>query len=242
MRRMSTPRLLFTWPLGIALAVLGLGMSGRRDCRAAEPEKAADKSADTATDKAQWKSLFDGRSLKGWKETDFPGHSKVEVKGGTIVMLQGSQMTGITWTGEFPTMDYEIVTDAQRVDGSDFFYGLTFRYGDSPCSLILGGWGGGVIGLSSIDGQDASENETTQYMEFKTGRWYRVRLRVTKAKIEAWIDDKKLIDVDTKDRKFSIRPEVALSRPLGFSCYATTAALRDIKLRKLTPAELKSGK
>jgi hypothetical protein len=201
--------------------------------RAAEPEKAADA--------AQWKSLFDGRSLKGWKASDFPGHNHVEVKDGTIVMLAGSQMTGITWTGECPKINYEIALDARRVDGSDFFCGLTFPFGDSPCSLIVGGWGGGVVGLSSINGSDASENETSQYLEFKTGQWYRVRLRVSDAKIEAWIDGKKLVDVPSEDRTFSIRPEVMLSKPLGFSCYETTAALRDIKLRRLGPADLKGG-
>ena len=30
-----------------------------------------------------------------------------------------------------------------------------------PVHLIVGGWGGTVVGLSSIDGMDASENETT---------------------------------------------------------------------------------
>jgi hypothetical protein len=200
--------------------------------QAAEPKEAIDA--------APWKSLFDGRSLKGWKASDFPGHNKVEVKDGMIVMLAGSQMTGITWTGEYPKINYEIALDAQRVDGSDFFCGLTFPLGDSPCSLILGGWGGGVVGLSSINGSDASENETSQYMEFKAGQWYRVRLRVSDARIEAWIDDKKAIDVPTQDRKFSIRPEVMLSKPLGFSCYETTAALRDIKLRRLGAEDLKA--
>ena len=38
---------------------------------------------------------------------------------------------------------------------------------------------GGVVGLSSIGGFDASENETTQFVEFKNGQWYKIRLRVT---------------------------------------------------------------
>src|SRR5262249_54003361 len=130
-------------------------------------------------------------------------------------------------------IDYEISLEAMRVSGSDFFCGLTFPVGEAPCSFIVGGWGGGVVGLSSIDGSDASENETTQYKEFTTGRWYKVRVRVTKEKIEAWIDDKKMVDLPTKDRGISIRVEVELSRPLGISSYATTAALRDIKLRRL---------
>ena len=45
--------------------------------------------------------------------------------------------------------------------------------------ILLGGWGGGVVGISSIDTMDASENETTKYRQFVTDRWYKVRLRVT---------------------------------------------------------------
>jgi hypothetical protein len=130
-------------------------------------------------------------------------------------------------------MNYEISLQAMKVSGDDFFCGLTFPVGDSPCSLIVGGWGGTVVGLSSIDDQDASENETTTSMDFAHGRWYRIRVRVTPKKIEAWIDDENVIAAATTGHKISIRPEVSLSRPLGIATWKTEAALRDIKLRKL---------
>jgi Domain of Unknown Function (DUF1080) len=205
------------WSLG---ALLCLTLAAQ--CPAAEPA---------------WKSLFDGKSLAGWKKTAFGGEAEVEVKDGRIVMAAGSPMTGITWTREFPKIDYEISLEAMRVDGSDFFCGLTFPVGESPCSFIVGGWGGGVVGLSSIDGSDASENETTRYQEFESGRWYAIRVRVAKDKIEAWIDKTRMVDLDTKDRRISIRVEVELSRPLGICCFATTAALRDIKVRTLGATE-----
>jgi hypothetical protein len=110
--------------------------------------------------------------------------------------------------------------------------------GESPCSFIVGGWGGGVVGLSSIDGSDASENETTQYQEFESNRWYTIRVRVTDNKIQAWIDKTKMADVDLKDKKISIRIEVEVSRPLGIASFATRAALRNIQIRKLSPTEL----
>jgi hypothetical protein len=180
------------------------------------------------------KSLFDGQSLKNWKKTEFGGEGEVEVKDGTIVMETGNRMTGITWSGEeLPKFDYQVSVEAMRVNGSDFFCGITFPVGNDPCSFIVGGWGGGVVGLSSIDGSDASENETTQYQDFASGRWYKVRVRVTKEKIEAWIDDKKMVDLPLKERRISIRTEVELSRPLGIACFATTAALRNITLERL---------
>lgn len=181
----------------------------------------------------QWQSLFDGKTLKGWKSTEFGGEGDVEVKDGTILLPIGSEMTGITRTGDVPKMNYELSLDAMRVDGSDFFCGLTFPVGPDPCSLIVGGWGGGVVGLSSLDGHDASDNDTTQFISFEKGRWYSVRVRVTPGKIEAWLDNKRIVDADVKDKKISIRSEVELSKPLGIASYSTTAALKNIKLRKI---------
>ncbi len=189
--------------------------------------------ADPPAKEAPGKSLFDGKSLDGWKKTEFGGEADVEVKDGRIVMLAGNPMTGITWTREFPKTNYEVSLEAMRVDGSDFFCGLTFPVGDDPCSFIVGGWGGGVVGLSSIDGSDASENETTRYQEFESGRWHKIRVRVTKDKIQAWLDAQQMVDLELADHRISIRPEVELSRPLGVSCFSTTAALRDIRVRSL---------
>ena len=176
--------------------------------------------------------LFDGKTLSGWRVSDFAGKGPVRVEDGKLILEMGT-MTGVTYTNDIPTMNYEIGVEAMRVDGSDFFCGLTFPVGKDPCSLIVGGWGGGVVGLSSLDGQDAANNETTQYINFEKGRWYRVRLRVMPTKIQAWIDDDKVIDAETADRRISIRLEVEESRPLGFASWSTTAALRNIYLRKL---------
>jgi hypothetical protein len=186
----------------------------------------------------EWQSLFDGKSLKNWKSSEFGGEGEVSVKDGMIVMQQGSEMTGITWTGgELPKINYEISLQAQRIDGSDFFCGLTFPINDLPCSLIVGGWGGGVVGISSLDGLDAANNETARFESFKKERWYKIRMRVTDKGLMSWIDGKQVVGVETKGRKISIRPEVELSRPLGVSCYSTVSGLKEIQIRKLTPAE-----
>lgn len=191
----------------------------------------AEKPAGAAAAKPA-KDLFDGKTLAGWKVTDFAGHGEVQVKDGRILLGNGV-MTGITWTNDLPRIDYEISVEAMRVDGSDFFCGLTFPVKDDPCSLIVGGWGGGVVGLSSLDGQDAANNDTTHYMNFQNGRWYQVRLRVTGTNITAWIDSDKLVDADIVGKTVSIRPEVDGSKPLGIASWSTTAALRNVRLRKL---------
>jgi len=184
-----------------------------------------------------WHSLFDGKTLNGWRVTEFGGRGEVEVKDGQLLIHMGAMLTGVSWTNPVPKADYEVELDAMKVDGGDFFCGLTFPVSDSFCSLILGGWGGGVVGLSSIDGQDASENETTKYIPFDKSRWYHIRLRVTKAKIEAWIDNDKLVDQSIMDRRISLRPgEIELSAPFGLATWQTTAALRNLRIRSVRAA------
>jgi hypothetical protein len=183
-------------------------------------------------------ALFDGKDLDDWRvieQVDFEDHGKVEVRDGQVLLGRGKPASGIAWRGDFPRVNYEVTLQAKRVEGSDFFCGLTFPVGDSYCTLILGGWGGGVTGLSNIDQMAAVENETTDYVEFQQDRWYRVRLRVAEDKLEAWVDDRQIVDVLTKDRKFSIWWEQEPARPFGIASWNTAAALRDIQLRPLEP-------
>jgi Domain of Unknown Function (DUF1080) len=182
-----------------------------------------------------WTSVFDGKTLTNWAVTDFAGHGPVTVEAGQIKIAAGDDLSGITWTnGPLPKTDYEISLDAVKKQGGDFFCGLTFPVADSSCSLIVGGWGGGLVGLSSLDDQDASENETTKTMYLETGHWYHVVVRVTPKKIEAWLDKEKVVDVSIVGRKVSLRAgPIYLSAPFGVATFATTAELKDFKLRLL---------
>jgi Domain of Unknown Function (DUF1080) len=183
-----------------------------------------------------WKPLFDGQSLAGWQVTDFTGHGPVKCESGLLVIEAGQELGGVNWTNEVAKMNYEVALDAMLVEGSDFFCGLTFPVGGAYCSLIVGGWGGAVTGLSSIDGEDASENETTINKNYEPHRWYRIRLRVTETKIEAWVDTEKIVDLATKHRTIGLRfGDIELSKPLGFATYQTRAALREIKIRRIEP-------
>jgi hypothetical protein len=189
------------------------------------------------TDESQI-NMFDGKSLGKWQASDFFRPGKIYVKDGSIYIEKSTDvgfMQGIRWTGSLVKMNYEILLDAMRVEGSDFFCGLTFPVGEKPCTLILGGWGGTLCGLSSLDNMDASENGTTTFVEFENNRWYHVRLTVTPEKIQAWLDgdDEPLIDAEIKDRAIDIRYECEPSLPLGIATYQTTAAIRNIIIRKL---------
>jgi hypothetical protein len=184
--------------------------------------------------------LFDGRSLAGWKLAGFEGEGDVKVEpefqgdGPAIVIGKGVTLSGVTWIrgGELPRTNYELSLEAMRVDGADFFCGLTFPVGKAACTFVVGGWSGMVVGISSIDDADASENETTTGMEFADKRWYRIRVRVTDRKIEAWIDREQKVDVEWPGKKIALRPgDIQQSLPLGIASYMTTAAVRNIRLK-----------
>jgi hypothetical protein len=154
-----------------------------------------------------------------------------------LVLGMGDPFSGVNWTNSVPTTKYEIALDAMRVMGSDFFCGLTFPVDSSFCTLVVGGWGGSLVGLSSLDSLDASENETSRYMSFDQQRWYRIRLRVTEGRIEAWIDKEKVVDIRTHDRRIGLRAgDIELSKPLGIACWQSMAALREIKIRRVSEA------
>lgn len=190
-----------------------------------------------AVDQDGWKSLFNGKDLEGWKITNFGGEGEVFVEDGAVVISQGNDLSGIHTERQLPTSGYEVQFEAQRAAGNDFFAGLTFPVGESHCSLIIGGWGGGLCGLSSLNGMDASENETTSYRDFEKGRWYAIRLVVTDDHISAWIDGKNIVDVDTTGQRIGTRIEVDRSKPFGFATWQTTAKLRHIRIRSLPAAE-----
>jgi hypothetical protein len=214
-----------------ALALLVAGCATAAPVPSTSPAK-ADKSGNDAG--AQ--SLFDGKTLGAWQVTDFGGGGEVVAEKGQITLNAGAVLTGIHYgkTNELPLTDYEISFETMKIEGSDFFCALTFPVAKSHATLVLGGWGGATTGLSSIDDLDASENDTTKFLNYKSKQWYRLRLRVTPGKIEAWLDDEKIVDMDIADRKVSMRPgEIEMSAPLGIATYQTSAAVRNIKLRRL---------
>ena len=210
-----------------------------------------------------WTVLFDGSSLENWTETDFGGGAPVEIEDGAMVLPFGNDLTGVTLTGDaakaLPKTDYVLELHAKRVSGNDFFCGLTLPVPSAPdpddanpdeegerepgtvpshATVILGGWGGGLTGMSSIGGLDASKNPTTGFRRFETGKWYRLRVAVTDRSVVATLDGDALFAADIDGEVVGMRSETKLSRPLGIATYTTTGAVKDIRVRPLAEKEI----
>ena len=108
-----------------------------------------------------WRTLLDGHTHAGWGSADnVAGLGELRFEKPGMVFDFGDPLTIAVYTNALPTVDYEVEIVGRKVEGADFFCGFTFPVSTNHCSLILGGWGGFVTGISSLDGLDASENET----------------------------------------------------------------------------------
>ena len=182
---------------------------------------------------APFAPLFDGASLVGFEITDFGGQGRVHVEDGRLLLEPGSPLTGVHRPEPLPARSYELRFQAARLLGNDFFCGVTFPVGEQHLTLVLGGWGGAVCGLSSLDGLDAAHNETRWLMHCERDRPVAVAILSTPERVEVRIDGGLRCAVDLRGRRLSLRAEMEPCRPLGFASFATRAAYWDLRWRPL---------
>jgi hypothetical protein len=186
--------------------------------------------------------LFDGKSLDDWEARDAGASGDVDIEDDMMILGTGESLTGVVYrkADKLPVTNYEITLEAQRIQGFDFFCGLTFPVGDlKTCvTLVLAGWGGSVTGLSNVDGIDAADNSTGHYRRFDDKKWYRVKVRVTPENVSVWSNDEKIIDLDLEGRKLGLRPgPIEDYAPFSITTYQTKAAIRNVRVKALPPKD-----
>lgn len=194
---------------------------------------------------AGWE-LFSPAHLQHWRDAGMAhgaGFTREEDAPGGLILHAGSPMTGVVyphWAHDgLPVTDYAIQYEAKRISGEDFFGTVTFPVGsvDRCVSFVLGGWGGSQVGISSIDGYDASENLTGSRQHLETGRWYHIRIEVREKSLRVLLDDRPIINTNIAGRQLGMRAgEIDRCMPFGFASFRTEARLRNLKVEKL-PAD-----
>jgi hypothetical protein len=184
-------------------------------------------------------ALFNGKDLSGWKVAPMAQGGEVRVlTDGVVECGFGNPMTGIAYPNPIPRMNYELSLQAMRVDGDDFFCALTIPVETNQCTVIIGGWGGSLCGVSSVDYADASENPWSEAINLENRRWYTVRVRVTPGVRQVFLDETLFtarIEFENSSR-FSLRPgsDIDLTVPLGLATYRTKAHWRNFTLTPIT--------
>ena len=190
----------------------------------------------------EWLELFDGKSLAGWQRLDFDNSGgSIEVSGGSILFSRGNPLTAMVVADRTfmpPAEEYEIILQARKVDGRDFFCALTFPVPEKSacCTFVAGGWGGGVTGLSNVGNLDANRNTTRSVLRYEPGKWYDLRIEIRRGRIRCWVDERIVVNTLIADQIISMRPgAIGQCQPLGIASFATTAEFRSLRLRALPP-------
>jgi hypothetical protein len=185
----------------------------------------------------EWQLLSD-EFAPAWRASGISEEGKVSVRDGEIALHPGQPMTGArfdAWqSANLPLTRYTIEYEAMRVAGNDFFGTVTFPVNDAHVSLVVGGWGGTLVGISSIDDMDANENSTRGNAYFENNRWHKVRIEVRDDDLRAWINGKLFVNVSTKGHQLGLRAgDIGKCAPFGFASYATQSRLRNVRISRL---------
>ncbi|TLD68340.1 hypothetical protein FEM03_23350 [Phragmitibacter flavus] len=189
----------------------------------------------------EWR-LFDEEWRGIWVDAAFEGNGGMEAMEDGFVLKEGRPMTGMVlkaWLEKgLPVVDYSIEYEAMRVGGTDFFGTVTFPVGSAEqcVSFVLGGWGGGQMGISSVDGQDAAGNETGSSRVFENGVWYPVKIVVRAGLLQVWVDRAPVVHLMTRDRILGLRAGMEVCAPFGFATYGTEGRIRNVVV-KVLPVE-----
>lgn len=184
-------------------------------------------------------NLFNGKDLTGWKVADMMQSGTVSVlKDGSVECSPGNPMTAIAYTNEPLRMNYELSLQAVRVKGSDFFAALTIPIEQHYCTVIIGGWGGSLCGISSVDHMDAADNQWSQGVNLENKRWYTLRVRVTPGVLQVFLDETLYATrIEFKEAsRFSLRAnsDIDKTKPLGLATYHTLARWRNFTVTPIT--------
>lgn len=186
--------------------------------------------------------LFNGKDLSGWKNafSASGGGAVRALSNGVVECGMGDPLSGLVYTNKPPTMNYELSLEGMRVEGSDFFIALTIPVVTNYCTVVIGGWGGSLCGISSVDYLDASENQWSEGRNLANDRWYRLRVRVTPGVLQVFLnDDLYAARVEYgESSRLSLRfGDIDKTKPLGLATYCTRALWRDFKLTPITALE-----
>jgi hypothetical protein len=187
---------------------------------------------------AETVALFNGKDLSGWKAADIWGNGKVEaLSNGVVSCGIGKPLTGLAYTNTFPTMSYEVKMEALRKEGSDFFVAMTIPVESNACTIVIGGWGGNLCGISSINIMDASENQYSEGVVFKNDVWYTLRVRVTPGLLEVFLNDTLYTAKVPFESSsvFTLRAgsDIDKTKPFGLATYETKALWRNLTVKNL---------
>jgi len=166
----------------------------------------------------------------GFVPTDFGAEDAVAIEPTGVRLEPGAPLSGVTFTGPLPTPPYTLAVEFTKRYGSDFPLAVTFPVAGSHLSLVLGGWGGTVCGLSSLDGLDAARNATRFVHAFPAGVRTVVELDVEAERVAVRLDGVQVLDASLAGHAVGVRAELEPCKPLGLAAFATATTIHRFRV------------
>jgi len=185
----------------------------------------------------EWEDLFDGKTLDGWQRgspEEATDQGNISVEEGRIHLEPGNPHTRIATTQSLPLAHYELALDAMRVTGGGDFATMSFPIGSARGYLRVGADIAGKT-LSLLDAASQKPLQPEKRLNFETGRWYRLRVRVAGGRVQVWLDDTPMFDASSEHPALETVPRDQHEPFLIVTSHKTNAALRSIRLRRLKP-------
>lgn len=177
-----------------------------------------------------WGELVWNRSFE-----DKPGIGQWVEEGGELVQYGLEDDVRLVF-GEVTWQDYEITLEAKKTGGQEGFLVMA-RVTDKENFywLNLGGWDNRKHGLERGDtGKRQDVVGEPQLGTIETDRWYKVRLRCEGARIQAWLDERPVLD-------FTDGENPHLVGAAGLGTWGTTARFRNVRVVSTDGTVLFSG-
>ncbi len=205
-----------------------------------------------AADKGKWISLFDGKTLKGWKQVD--GTAKIEVRDGAIIgiVTEGALNTYIatedTSFGDF-IFECEFKCDPGINSGIQFrsrfahgdikrAYGYQYEIDPTPRALSAGLQEAGRrawLTPTANKGEPRDSWVKAHGDIFKPGEWNTARIEARGRHLRTWLNGQLMADIEDK-------ADVAIPRGfIGMQIHQTKdaklfgreAAFRNLRIQRL---------
>lgn len=148
--------------------------------------------------KEAWKSLFNGKDLKGWRQLN--GQAKYEVKGGeiigtTVANTPNSFMATEQEYGDF-ILEVELLVDNSMNSGiqfrslskPDFKDGRVHGY-QAEVDPSARAWSGGIYDEARRDWLYIPNQNTAGKKAFKPGEWNKYRIEAIGNVLRTWVND-----------------------------------------------------
>ncbi len=189
---------------------------------------------DAKQTKGAWKSLFDGKTLDGWKANEATGSFKV--KDGAI-FVNGNRSHLFYVGDDQPLVDFELVAEVMTRPGSNSGLYIHTKYQDS-------GWPkqGYEVQINNTHGDPIKTSSLYQVVNVtkapaKDNQWFKLQVKVDGKRIVVKVDGKTTVDyTEPKDKQ----PGKDFTRVLSKGTIAFQAhdpksivMIKSVKLRRL---------